>query len=143
MPNEGWETIVVDASVAAKRWFEEPDGAIAREALARAQRLIAPDFLLIEMASIAAKRVRRGVTTNGQAERAVREVADFIDELAPSAPLARRAFELARDHGVSAYDSLYLALAEREGVIVLTADRRLVDRARAAGIGHLVTLLAA
>ena len=138
MPGDGPDSLVVDASVAAKRWFEEPDSAVARDALARVERLVAPDFLVIEMASIAAKRVRRGSTTSEQAELAVRGVAMLIDELEPSTPLAPRAYELARDHGISAYGGLYLALAEARGAPVLTADAKLVERARAAGLGDLV-----
>ena len=137
MPDDS-TTFVVDASVAAKRWFDEPDSATAIEALDRAQRLIAPDFLVIEIANVAATRVKRGLEEPAQAERAVRGVAVLVDLLAPSGPLALRAFEMARDHQVSVYDALYLALAEREAAAVITADVKLVSKARTAGLGHLV-----
>jgi predicted nucleic acid-binding protein len=137
MLDDGTETLVVDASVAAKFWFEEDGLEVARNLRTRVG-LSAPDFLVIEMASIAAKRVRRGLSTNEEGSRAVREVVTLVDEFEPSAPLAPRAFELARDHGVSVYDGLYLALAEARGARVLTADEKLVKRARAAGLGALV-----
>jgi predicted nucleic acid-binding protein len=45
---------------------------------------------------------------------------------------------LARDYGVSAYDGIYLALAEIAGAPLLTSDVRLIRRVRAAGLGGLV-----
>jgi predicted nucleic acid-binding protein len=142
MPDSGRPTLILDASVAAKILFEEEDSNVARDWRKRA-RLTAPDFLLIEMASIAAKRLRRKLCAGEEASRAVRDVAKLVDDLRPSAPLAPRAYEIARDHGVSAYDGLYLALAEKVGAAVLTADAKLVEKARAAGLGKLVRPLSA
>jgi predicted nucleic acid-binding protein len=53
-----------------------------------------------------------------------------ITRLVPTAPLRARALDLAlrRDHPV--YDCLYVALAQREGLPLLTADRRLAERFR-------------
>jgi predicted nucleic acid-binding protein len=137
MPDSERPTFVFDASVVAKVWFEEANSEAARDARVRA-RALAPDFLSIEMASIAAKCVRRGLATEEQAACAVREVKDFVDELAPSGSLIPRAYELARDHGLSVYDGLYLALAETSRSSVLSADVKLVQKVRAAGLGHLV-----
>jgi predicted nucleic acid-binding protein len=138
MVDESPPILVVDASIAAKRWFDEPDSETAIAALERARRLIAPDFLVVEIANVAAVRAKNNPEVRAQAERAVRGVEVLIDSLEPSRPLAQRAFDLACDHSVSAYDALYLALAERENAPVLTADNKLVAKARAAGLGHLV-----
>lgn len=138
MPGE----FVVDASVAAKIYFVEEDSELARAALQAAIRLIAPELLFVEMASIAAKCLRRGTTTREQAALSVRLIAGVVDQAIPLSALAGRAFELAADHGFSAYDGAYLALAEISGLPVLTADLRLARRASEVGLGHLVHLLA-
>jgi len=141
MPGDGLPSLVLDASVAAKLGFEEDDSSLARDWRKRVG-MMAPDFLVIEIASVAAKRVRRGLSTDDEAGRAMRDVGELVDRLVPSAPLVPRVFELARDHGISVYDGLYLALAEKSGALVLTADAKLVQRACAAGLEHLVRPLA-
>jgi predicted nucleic acid-binding protein len=128
----------VDASVAAKLWFDEGDAAIVEAILRSAPTLIAPAIIHAEIASIASKRVRRGLSPDDDARQAMAQSRALFDDVFPIIDLADRAFELARDHGVSAYDGLYLALAERNGVPVLTADAKLIHRARAAGLGALV-----
>jgi predicted nucleic acid-binding protein len=101
----------------------------------------APDLLFVEMASLAAKRVKRGLCSAELGRDAVGSIGDLIDEIAPLSDLATRAFLFARDNGFSAYDGAYLALAERLSAPVLTADERLIERARALGAGNLVRQL--
>jgi predicted nucleic acid-binding protein len=137
MPGE----VVVDASVAAKLYFVEPGTPEAIVELGGEVSLLAPDLLFIEMASIAAKVLRRGETSADQAAAAVASVAALLDEAVPVADLAQRAFEMASQYGFSAYDASYLALAEQRGLRVLTADARLVRRAQDQGLAHLVRLL--
>jgi predicted nucleic acid-binding protein len=133
--------LVLDASVAAKFFFNE-DGSERAEALLTSGVVVAaPDLLFLEMASIAATRVRRGLDTETIAREAVNAVVDLIDEVASAGDLRVRAYIFARDDGFSAYDGSYLALAERLGVPVVTADQRLVERAETVGIARLVRRL--
>ena len=127
--------IVVDASVAAKLFFLEAGSEAARALALSEARLIAPDLLRIEMASIAARRVRADGLDEARAGRAVSALDEIVAEFRPAADLAERAFTLAARHGVSAYDATYLALAEQRGTVVVTADLRLVAKARSAGLG--------
>jgi predicted nucleic acid-binding protein len=130
--------LVLDASVAAKFFFNE-DGSDKAEALLTSGAIVAaPDLLLLELASIAATKVRRGLAPEATARDAVNAIVDLIDEVAPARDLRVRAYIFARDDGFSAYDGSYLALADRLGVPVVTADNRLVERARSAGVGRLV-----
>ena len=133
--------VVIDASVAAKVFFDEDDSELAEAALAGTGPLIAPDLLFAELASIAAKRVRRGQSTAEQGRQAVTAVGELLFESAPTPPLAARAFTLAAEHGFSAYDGVYLALAEQRGLRMLTADAKLARRAAGAGLSTLVWLL--
>jgi len=137
MPGE-W---VVDASVAAKVYFLEEQTELARVVLRTADRLIAPALFNLEMASIAAKRSRRGMSPHEVAAEAVRAAPGMIDESVPLADLASRAFEFAVAFGFSVYDGTYLALAELRELKLLTADLKLARRAREAGLAHLVHIL--
>ena len=83
--------LVVDASVVAKFYFEEEDSDRARSLLTSGKVFAAPDLLWLELASVAAKRVRRGLTEVGAALDAVGSLGDIIDELVPARDLARQA----------------------------------------------------
>ncbi len=134
---------VLDASVAVKCFLEEAGSADARRAVADRADWIAPDLVFLEVASVALKAIRRGYIEPAQGAAMVAGADDLFAETVPAADLYADAFRLASTHGLSAYDAAYLALAERRGLQVLTADMRLADLADAAGIGHLVARLAA
>ena len=137
------DDLVVDASVAAKLFFVEDLSDRAEAALREAGRLIAPELLFVEIASVAAKQVRRGVTSPERAAGVVASVIQLMDEVSPLSELARRAFVLAEAHGFSAYDGTYLALAEARGLRLITADEKLVRKAGGVGLSHLVRSLSA
>jgi predicted nucleic acid-binding protein len=132
---------VLDASVLAKCLFNEADSDSARAAVARADRLIAPDWLFIELSSIAAKKIRREGVTHAYAAEAIRRAEPMLDEVVLARPFAAKALELAVEHGVSVYDGLYVALAMARDCVVLTADIRLVDACKRAGLGRFVLRL--
>lgn len=60
--------------------------------------------------------------------RAMTQIERLVDVLSPLAALAPRALEIARVLDHSAYDCFYLALAEREHALLVTADDVLVRR---------------
>ncbi len=142
MPDDLPGGLVVDASVAAKVYFPEEGSELARRILSSATILLAPDLLFIEIVSVAAKRVRRGLSPVSDALNAVAGVRNLIDRAVPLAELIDRAFELAREHGFSAYDAAYLGLAEASGARLFTADMRMVLLARQTSLGDLVLPLA-
>ena len=134
---------VLDASIAVKCLIEEADSGLARAAVAARADWAAPDLIFLEVASVGLKSMRRGLLDRSQAAAIVANLPRLLTEVTPSDSLAAAAFELAADHGFSAYDAAYLALAEATGAAVLTADLRLAERARTAGLGHLVATLGA
>ena len=125
---------VLDASVAAKCFIEEHDSGEARRQVLGALDWIAPDLIFLEIASVMTKALRAKALTEESAQRAVVSVGLLLAETVPGRELAERAFQLACGHGFSVYDAAYLALAQREGVRLLTADRRLMERAQVAGL---------
>lgn len=132
-------TIVVDASVALK-WFAAEVDSSQAHALVRDETLIAPDLVIAETLNAAWKAVRRGLMKEEQADF-VDSLVGAFDELVPSAQLGRRALEigLALDHPV--YDGFYIALAERERIQLVTADSRLINKARKTRFGEIVRAL--
>jgi predicted nucleic acid-binding protein len=138
MPDE----VVLDASVAAKCFFQEAGSAAARRLVQSGARLIAPELIFAEMASIAAKQVRRGGAPREAAGRTLAGLRGMLDEAIPLEGLADAAFDLAARHGFSAYDGMYLALARSRRLVVATADAKFARRADEVGLSEHISLLA-
>jgi predicted nucleic acid-binding protein len=122
---------VVDASVALK-WFlaDEPDADLALMILAGGAALTAPDIIVAEVCNAAWKSARLGRITQAQVEDIAAALPRFIEKFANSAVLAPRAVLIASQLDHPVYDALYLALAEREAVQVVTADARFQAKVR-------------
>jgi predicted nucleic acid-binding protein len=117
-------SVVVDASVAMKWLVSEVDSVIAERLLTSDYRLLAPDFIRLELANALWKRHRQGELD----EAAVATVRHLVNTLPlhteTLGALVQPALTLALKHGRTVYDSLYLALAIREECQLVTADAR-------------------
>ena len=118
--------VVVDASVAVKWFVEEEYSAQARSLLSEDTSRLAPDFILVEFAHVALKQIRRHQLPPDDARAAGTHLTRLV-ALHPAPPLVRAAFEIGLTFERSIYDSLYVALAMREGCQLVTADRRLYN----------------
>jgi predicted nucleic acid-binding protein len=129
--------IVLDASAALELLLQTPLAVrVARRALASEESLHAPHLLDVEVAQVMRRYVLAGELT---AERADQALSDFTD-----LPLTRYAHTdllarvwLLRD-SLTAYDAVYIALAEALEAPLLTTDRKL---ARAHGHDATIELL--
>jgi predicted nucleic acid-binding protein len=125
---------VVDGSVAAKWYFEEPGYEAADRILAAGidgeRELVAPDLIVPEFVNVLWKRVRRGECSRGGAEEILALWRLDCPQLVASSELADAAFELANELDQPVYDCLYLALALELDASLATADRRLAAAAR-------------
>ncbi len=125
---------VLDASVALKWVLPEIDTAKAvrlrNEFRQGIRELIAPDVFVVEVAHALTKSERRGVIPFGVAERRMLSVINCLPDLSPSLPLVRRAIQIASKARIAVYDCLYVALAEREGCELITADRKVANALR-------------
>ena len=129
--------LVVDASVLANVLADDgPDGSTARDAI-RDGELHAPDLIDVEAMAVLRKRWLVHDLSEDRFRDAIADLADLPITRYPALPLLQRAFQLR--HNVTAYDAMYVALAEGLACALLTADRRL---AAAAGIACEVLLLA-
>ena len=86
------------------------------------------DGALLEVDNVMWKKVRLKQVSREQALAAVGTMRFFFKQLLPSEPYFRRAFELALELDHPVYDCVYLALAERETLPLVTADSRFVSR---------------
>ena len=133
--------LVVDASVMVKLAAAEPDSAIAIDAIVPRDDCIAPDLLLIELASALAKKMRSAGLPFRLARQGFDSVLPMLAEIADTEPLLEPAMRLSAQMNHSLFDSLYLSLAIERDCAVLTADMQFATRAVAAGYGpHIRTL---
>lgn len=118
---------MLDASAAVKLVAEEPDSALVR-AMVGATVVVAPELVLAEVANALWRKARLGAITAEEARAAQTGVLGLFARLVPLRALQAQALDLAlrRDH--PAYDCFYVALAAREAVPLLTADRRVAQR---------------
>ena len=119
------EAANIDASVASK-WVVEEAGSDRARRLSRA-RLEAPDLLLAECANILSKKTRLGDLSRRDASECLALLLRAPVTLADSRGLAGLALQLSFELNHPVYDCVYLALAVRRGVPLVTADERLVS----------------
>jgi predicted nucleic acid-binding protein len=119
---------VLDASVGLKWVMNEVDADKARRIRDDFRNaiveLLAPDCYVMEAAHGLTKAERRGIVTDS---------GKLWDELMLDCPdlyhaitLMVRAIQISRQFHQVVYDCLYVALAEREGCELLTADTKLI-----------------
>ncbi|WP_349369413.1 type II toxin-antitoxin system VapC family toxin [Salinarimonas sp.] len=132
--------VVVDASVAVKWLLPEPDSPMAETLLSGGVRLMAPDLVLVEVANALWRKRRVAQVTDAAAAAMQEDLPQFFARLHPVGSLMTRALAIsfALDHPV--YDCVYLALAEREGCPLVTADKRLLAKAAGFDAAELVSL---
>ena len=119
---------VVDASVALK-WIVMEDGREeARRFLLANGELIAPEFLMVEVANALRTKVARGQFAVQKGVSPLEAVQTAIVSFVPDRQLVPEAFSLVSRLQHSVYDCLNLACAIRHDATVKTADTRLVDK---------------
>ena len=125
------QDLVVDSSVVIKWIVPQAYSEKAEEVLVAYQagelRLLAPDLLNAEVGNILWKYHRFQGLTKSDVQEALEAFKDLDWSIVPSNLLLDDALNLAIDYGRTLYDSLFVALAIREGCQLITADERLVN----------------
>lgn len=132
--------LVIDASVAAKWFVDEPDADAARSVLLdlrdRPDWFSVPELFFVEMLSVLSKMT--------ESEEQLKKLLGILEDLG----LARlglghetlaRAAELAYSWGLSACDAVYAATADMLGGLWLTADARAHEKIASLGISRLLS----
>lgn len=122
--------IVVDASALLEVLLRTPSAETIEERLfTSGQSLHAPHLIDVEVAQVLRGYVSSGAIEATRGDAALTDLTDFPIRRYPHDLLLQRVWALR--HNVSAYDAVYVALAEALDRPLLTRDRRL-----AAAYGH-------
>jgi predicted nucleic acid-binding protein len=127
---------VLDASVLAALYVDDPTTERSEAALARVDgdELHAPDVVVLEVANVLWKRVRREEMRAEDAMVAVADLSAASIRFHPVGGLVAQSLALALAHGFTAYDATYVALATRVAGIVVTNDGDMRQRGIKAGL---------
>jgi predicted nucleic acid-binding protein len=129
--------IVVDASALLEFLLQTSIGVRVEERIFRdADELHAPHLVDVAVVQGLRRLVRMGEVSSGRADEAIVDLADLDLHRHPHVDLLGRAWKL-RDN-VSAYDAMYVALAEALEATVVTCDRPL---AKAPGRGTRIEVI--
>lgn len=116
--------IVLDASGAVEWLLQTPVGdRVGRRILARGETLHAPHLLDVEVAQVLRRHVATGAIAASRAEVALQDLLDLRLRRYPHVLFLRRVWQL-RDN-LTAYDALYIALAETLDAKLVTCDSKL------------------
>jgi predicted nucleic acid-binding protein len=116
--------IILDASAVVDLLVEPaPQTRELRARIRTASLVYAPHLMDAEVTNALRRQVLRGRVDQLTARRAIRRLAVMRVKLWPHQPLLGRAFAL-RDQ-LTAYDAIYVAMAEATGATLLTRDARL------------------
>ena len=117
--------IVVDTNVICYRWISSPHNAAAEAALAKDPHWIAPFLWRSEFRNIVALTIRRNTVTIDTALEIVRRAEASLEhnEFAVSSDAI---LQLVARSNCTAYDCEFVALAQAEGVQLVTADRQIL-----------------
>lgn len=129
-------SLVVDASALIGWAMPDESGLDLGPALVSQDAVLAPWLLWVELRNILLVSERRGRLPAGMVE----QLLGTFDALAitlDTAPEGAVVIDLARRHGLTAYDALYLETALRHGAALATLDRALLRAAEAEGVAVL------
>jgi predicted nucleic acid-binding protein len=124
---------VFDANVLAGLIVSLPWSDRARRAVAGQPTRTAPSLLPVEIGNAIWQNVRSGSLSKDNASLSLRRAVSIVT-LIPVEQLAAAALTIAIEHDHPIYDCCYLALAQRDNLTLVTADRRLVALAKRIGV---------
>jgi predicted nucleic acid-binding protein len=120
---------VLDSRVAIKWVLPEqdtPKAVMIRSGFRQGlHEFLAPDIYPVEIAHAIGRAERRGLILPSTGVRRLGSALRYSPDLHPYLPLLPRAFAISSSERGGVYGCLYVALAEREGCALLSADDRL------------------
>ena len=114
---------MLDASVAVRALLAQDDAGIVLQARLADEDCLAPHLIDAEVGNVLRRQVASGKVEEPAAAGALRALETLVTARYPHGPLAGAAWGL-RDN-LSYYDALYVALAARLSIPLLTADAKL------------------
>lgn len=121
--------IVVDASAVIELLMNTSAGEdVADRLLDPAETIAAPHLLDVEVLQVLRRYSRSGDLDSERGQQAIDDLGDLPILRYPHEPLLPRVWELR--HNLTAYDAVYIALAEALGATLITRDDRLAGAPR-------------
>jgi predicted nucleic acid-binding protein len=118
--------IVLDASAAIEWLLQSPAGvSIDKRIFSRSQSLHAPHLLDVEVAQVLRRYVREKTISEQRGEEALEDLGDLPLNRYPHDLLLPRVWELRAT--LTAYDAVYVALAELLDAPLLTCDNKIAS----------------
>lgn len=118
--------IVLDASAAIEWLFQSPIGRkIDHRMFVPSESLHAPHLIDVEVAQVLRRYVRNKTITAQRGQEALEDLRDLPLNRYPHDFLIPRVWELRAT--LTAYDAVYVALAELLGAPLLTCDRKIAS----------------
>src|SRR5580700_5984300 len=123
-PGARFAVIVLDASAAIEWLLQSPTGIkIDRRIFSRSESLHAPHLLDIEVTQVLRRYVREKLITTQRGQEALEDLAGLPLDRYPHDFLLPRVWDLRAT--LTAYDAVYVALAELLDAPLLTCDRKI------------------
>lgn len=87
---------------------------------------IAPELIVVESANVLNKKRKSGELSEKESLQLLSDVLAMPIRLFPHKPLIHRSFNLAKEHNLTVYDALFLALAVENGATIFSADENIL-----------------
>ena len=134
--------LVIDASVAFKWFVPELATEQALALLDTGTPLTAPDLVTVEVANAMWARLRGREGFPQIVTDAALAIPRMFDTLVQTSGLVARGLDMAIGLNHPLYDCIYLALAERDGSRLITADSNFAQKVKSSQFAELVSDLA-
>jgi len=115
--------LVVDASVVLKWYFNEPYSDLAIKLAKAGHEIVVPDLIYSQAGAVLWRRVKNGDLKREDAHRVLANLRRLPLVSVPASDLAPAALEISTASARTYNESVYFALALREGAKLVTADR--------------------
>ncbi len=130
--------IVIDTSVVASWFFSDEDDAMTRQSAERtlSETALVPPIFPAELANALLSACRKGRIPSDELEGALERTKQLPIRVESQGFDLNHEMVLATRYGLTIYDAMYLALAERHHITILTRDRALRAAALQAGLAE-------
>ena len=115
---------VLDTYAVFEIAFHGPKYSLFMNAVAGAEKVIAPTLLDSEVTNVLWKYARNGAVDEENARKTLAYILQIVDEYTDTSELAIEALHEGIRLGHSIYDMFYLVLARHNGAALLTTDKK-------------------
>ncbi|MBO7048388.1 MAG: type II toxin-antitoxin system VapC family toxin [Spirochaetia bacterium] len=128
---------VLDTCAAFEIAFHGPKYSLFMNAVAGAEKVIAPTLFDSEVTNVLWKYARNGAVDEENARKTLAYLLQMVDEYTDTSELAIEALHEGIRLGHSIYDMFYLVLARHNGATLLTTDKKFKALAKSLGVSVL------